>query len=354
MAVLVLIIILAYVILAFIIAAGIKEEWLTPCDEYKVSLIIPARNEAKDLPRSLAAIEKLDYPAGKLEVILVNHASSDSTLKLMLTFQEESQFEVIVVNLKESLDGNSYKSQALTAGVAASSGEVLAFTDAECDFQPGWLKAMAGRLKSGFDMAGGAVLIEGDNVTARLQWMDWLYLCSVGAGFAGLGNPQSLFGKNMLLTRKLYDRAGGFAQGGVWTEDLELVRRCAGKGKIDYTLAPECAVKSLPEESITGFFRQRLRWLKGAGNVGVSGIAVLCVALAADILLIYGFFTGAGTFILMLAARMFGDALILKRAVAAYGGSKRWYYLPLYVLFSAIYHLCLVAAAPFAKNLRWR
>lgn len=345
---------LTYVIMAVVIWAGMKTDWAAPADDFRVSIIIPAKNEKRDLPRSLASIEKLDYPPDKLQVILVNHGSTDGTLKLMEDFKNSSRFNVTIVNLKGSGDRDSRKSEALIAGVEAAEGEVFAFIDAECEFAPEWLKSMTGRLKSGYDMLGGAVVIEGQSIFARLQRMDWLFLCSAGYGFAGLGTPQSLFGKNMVITKELYQRVGGFTKTPVWTEDLELVNRAASSGRIAFTMAPECAVKSLPAENLSDFFRQRLRWLNGVRYVRAAGLFALAAAILTDIFILYGFFFNAVTFIFLFVLRILGDSLILKRAVKSYGPKSCWYYLPLYVLFSVFYHIGLAVITPFVKKLRWR
>src|SRR5688500_4395830 len=52
----------------------------------KVSLIIPARNEAVNLPRLLAALQKQSYPPQLLEIILVDDFSTDGSSEIVTSF----------------------------------------------------------------------------------------------------------------------------------------------------------------------------------------------------------------------------------------------------------------------------
>ncbi|QQS58707.1 glycosyltransferase family 2 protein [Candidatus Peregrinibacteria bacterium] len=51
------------------------------------SIIIPAYNEAKNLPRLFASISHIDYPKEKLEIVVVDDASQDETLKLKKKYE---------------------------------------------------------------------------------------------------------------------------------------------------------------------------------------------------------------------------------------------------------------------------
>lgn len=343
----------AYFLIAIILTSAVKKDSTSPSEDFRVSLIIPARNEGKDLPRCLDSIEKLRCPEDNLQVILIDHGSQDNTLKLMKDFKRKSRFRVDIITVEYD-EESSCKAEALRMGIETAEGEVLAFADAEANFGPDWLQGMMGYIKSGFQLVAGPVLIEGEEIFAQLQRYDWLFLCAVGAGFAGLKMPQSAFGKNLVITKDLYQKAGGFPRGRVWTEDLELLKRCRGLGKIGFTMFPQCAVSSLPMETLKDFFRQRMRWLKGGLSCDAPGLIAMGAALLMDVFIIVGIFTSLKLLFPLLLIKFASDWIIMNRHIGMYGLKATWKTLPLYTLFSVFYHLALLAMLPAAKNLRWR
>ncbi|NQS98825.1 MAG: glycosyltransferase [candidate division Zixibacteria bacterium] len=343
-----------YILFALILSLSQQFGEPHPSADLSVSLIIPARNEARDLHRLFDSLNKLDYPADKLQIILVDHRSTDGTYALMKQFKRSSKFPLKIIRIESETQGAAYKTEALTAGVKAASGEALTFIDAECRFQPGWLKAMSGMLKSGYDMAGGMIMMEGESFFAALQRMDWIFLCAAGSGFSGLKIPQSLFGKNLIITRRLYLKSGGFPNKKAWTEDLELVKRCAGKGKITLNLSPQCAVHSLPARNLSEFFRQRIRWLKGSPSVRIPGLLAMASALAMDAVFIAGLFHSTTLALFALLMKIIGDWLILRKSLKNLNINNEIILIPFYSLFSILYQLTLVILTPIVKNLRWR
>ena len=343
-----------YILFALILSLSQQFGEPRPSADLSVSLIIPARNEERDLPRLFDSLNKLDYPPDKLQIILVDHRSTDGTHSLMKQFKRSSKFPLEIVRLEGGNQVEAGKSEALLTGVKAASGGALAFLDAECRFQPGWLKTMSKTLKSGYDMAGGMIIMEGESFFAALQRLDWIFLCAVGSGFTGLKIPQSLFGKNLIITRELYLKSGGFPNKKAWTEDLELVKKCAGKGRITLNLSPKCAVHSLPARNLSEFFRQRIRWLKGSPSVRIPGLVAMASALAMDAAFIAGLFHSTTLALFALLMKIIGDWLILRKSLKKLNINNELILIPFYSLFSIFYQLALAVMTPLVKNLRWR
>ena len=345
---------IAYITATLMIASAVKTSESGKSDDYSVSLLIPARNEDEVLSRCLDSIEKLDYPENKLQVILIDHNSSDDTLKLMKTFKKKSRFQTVVVQIKEFNPETSCKAEALRAGMKKATGELIALTDAEVSFEPGWLKSLAGYIKDGNDMAGGLVLVENHNFFDSLQTIEWLFLSISGAGFADMGTPQSMWGKNMILKRELYDKSGGFPEGKIWTEDMVLVQKCSKFGKIKMTLSQDCMVNSLAAPDLESFFRQKLRWLKGGLKIETPALTALAVSFLMNLGLLILLFTSVKMFLLLLIIRIISDILMLNRSADILHEYNLWNYIPIYSFFSIFFHTAIAAALPFSKNLKWR
>jgi len=94
------------------------------CEPF-VSIIVPARNEEKNIVAKLENLLSLDYPRDRFEILVGNDASTDRTPTLVRDFDSSG---VLLVN-SSIRQGKSAMQNAL---VAQSKGEVLAFTDADC------------------------------------------------------------------------------------------------------------------------------------------------------------------------------------------------------------------------------
>ena len=85
----------------------------------KISVIIPAYNEEKNLRRCIKAVYESDYR--NFEVIVVDDASTDNSAKVAVTFP------CVLVSLKDNLGS----AQARNEGAKKASGDILVFIDAD-------------------------------------------------------------------------------------------------------------------------------------------------------------------------------------------------------------------------------
>ena len=93
----------------------------------KLSVIIPAYNEASSLPATLGAILAQDYP--DYEVIVVDNASTDKTFETAVSFPG-------VTVVREMNKGTLW---ARERGRREAKGEILVFMDADCLPEKDWL-----------------------------------------------------------------------------------------------------------------------------------------------------------------------------------------------------------------------
>jgi len=88
-----------------------------------VSLIIPAYNEEKVIAQKIENTLALDYPANKLQIIVVSDGSTDGTNKIVRRY--EAQGVKLV-----ALGKNQGKSAAENMGLEAATGDIVVFSDA--------------------------------------------------------------------------------------------------------------------------------------------------------------------------------------------------------------------------------
>ena len=94
-----------------------------------ISVVIPTRNEEKNIGHCLESLKALDYPPDRFEVILADAKSTDRTREIA-----EGYGARVVTNEGLSV---AYGRQV---GFEHSKGELVAFSDADCVMDPGWLR----------------------------------------------------------------------------------------------------------------------------------------------------------------------------------------------------------------------
>ncbi len=107
-----------------------SESEATPENPPLVSVIIPARNEARSIERCVRSVLSADYPV--LEVVVVDDHSDDSTGEIARSIATEDS-RLRVVNAAPLPDGWFGKQWACFEGARASTGTVILFADADTE-----------------------------------------------------------------------------------------------------------------------------------------------------------------------------------------------------------------------------
>lgn len=95
---------------------------------FSVTVVVPAYNAAATLPATLAALAAQTYAAGEVEVIVVDDGSRDATAAVA------ARYGVTVIR-----QTNQGPAVARNVGAAAGRGDILVFTDADCEPHPDFL-----------------------------------------------------------------------------------------------------------------------------------------------------------------------------------------------------------------------
>ncbi len=134
--------------LAFIlyIIAGLfrhNEQPITSTEETPfVSVVIAARNEEQNLPDLIQDLVNQEYPLDKLEVIIVDDRSTDSTPTILIEAAENFAF-IKQIRVDDRAVDMTHKKHALSLGINASKGEVIVCTGADCRVGKLWVSSMA-------------------------------------------------------------------------------------------------------------------------------------------------------------------------------------------------------------------
>ncbi len=227
-------------------------------DNDNVSVIIPVYNDQTGLDSCLAALAVQTYPRDHYEVIVVDNASNPR-IKLRPAF---SHFARLVVCLAPG----SYA--ARNAGIAAAHGEVLAFTDADCNPDKDWISAGVAALESeeGRCIVGGEValaLSEEPTAVERYQYL---------VGFSQRKNIEDrgfTATANLFATKDQIEEIGLFHESLLSGGDREWCWRAAKLGfAVKYV--PRAIVNTTPRKSLSSAFRQARRVAGGRLSLGAS------------------------------------------------------------------------------------
>ncbi len=200
--------------------------------EPRVSIIVPARNEERDIRRCVTSLLEQDYSA--YEVIVVDDDSSDSTPAILddIAGTHPQGARLWVLRLRELPAGWAGKPHALHAGAQEAQGEYLLFTDADTWHAPGALQAAVARAEAqGLDLLSLGTMQELPGFWERVL-MPVAYLgISMQYPIRLVNDPRSPValanGQYILLRRGVYEQLGGYARPdlrGTLLDDRDLAR----------------------------------------------------------------------------------------------------------------------------------
>lgn len=184
-----------------------------PDDAPLVSVVIPARNEARNIARCVQSVLDSDYPA--LEVIVVNDRSEDGTGIIAHEIARRDA-RVRVVDAAPVPAGWFGKQWACREGAAVATGELLCFTDADTVHRRDLLPRAVNRLRAReLDLLSVAGRQEMQSFWERVVQPQVFTMLLARYGGPGAVNrsPRAVDkianGQYLLFTRAAYDRVGG-------------------------------------------------------------------------------------------------------------------------------------------------
>lgn len=197
----------------------------------KISIIIPAYNEEKNIEACIRAIQdEIKRSGTDTEIVVANNASSDRTGELA------RQAGAIVVD--EPRKGITH---ARAAGFKVSTGELIANVDADSLMPEGWLTTVMKRFENPKLLALSGPYIYYDaplyiRIGTKLFYIGG-YLINFIHGFL-LRSASMLQGGNFILRREALEAIGGFDTSiEFWGEDTDIGRRVSKMGKVVWTFS---------------------------------------------------------------------------------------------------------------------
>jgi len=105
-----------------------------------VSVVIPVYNESKHIEKCVASVLNQDYPAEKMEILLVDGMSNDGTPDIIERLSAEDH------RIKYLQNPRRIVPSALNIGIKAARGEIIVRMDCHCIYPPIYVSTLVGKL----------------------------------------------------------------------------------------------------------------------------------------------------------------------------------------------------------------
>ncbi|MDZ4227024.1 MAG: glycosyltransferase family 2 protein [Patescibacteria group bacterium] len=274
-------------------------------DMPSVAIVVPSYNEERTIESTLKSLAVLDYPKGKLEILVVDDGSTDGTGKVACAFAAQAGAAVgqmpthrLTILHKE----NGGKHTAMNLALQHTNAELIGCLDADSVVAPDALLNVVhvfrdervSAVTPGIHVREPSTLLQHmQNVEYRISIFSRFMLATLGSVFITPG-PFSVFRSSVV--REL----GGWRYGHS-TEDMEMALRMQLAGHL-IANAPRAIVHTATPANLRGLFRQRVRWTYGwlrnaldyrsiIGNrkFGTLGLIVLPAALISILTIVFFF-----------------------------------------------------------------
>ncbi len=312
-----------------------------------VSVIIPARNEEKNISKCLEAIIKSDYPEDKLEVLCIDDNSKDLTAELISEYANKISFIRHISTAEYPKDSTLFgKTGALQVGFDLAKGDLLLMTDADCRVQQNWISQYANTYLLGYDFIAGITYMKPTGFFTILQSLEWIYLASMGASGVGFDMPMGCYGNNIGISTKLKDEIGAYKNLPFSiVEDQQLMLEAKkANAKQRYIINSEIAVFTQSEETLKAYLNQHARWVQGGRQLGGISVFFVVTSLSLWIIITLGIVSNTPILILLaLLSRILGDLIVIVPNLLKLNERKMIKWLPI----ASIFFMLVELIAPF-------
>ena len=253
----VLFLFLVFVFVTVIISIFKKEKY----KDYKpkVSVVIPCYNEEENIKDCLDAVYGLDYPEEKIEIIVVDDGSRDSTLKIISNYKKEHKNLII---LKAKHKG---KSASLNLGVKKAKYELILTVDADTIIYKNSLKMLVKPFSNKEVGAtnGSCIAKNTNSLLGAFQGIEYHYNNLMRRSFSAVFKNVIWFFGAFACYRKEVLKNIRYFKKDTLTEDMDTAMEIYSHGYRTVNVYNALCLTLVPS-GLKALFNQRARWWAGA------------------------------------------------------------------------------------------
>ena len=332
-------------------------------NDVKVSVLIAARNEEKNIENLLQSLYNQSFLKEYLEVIIIDDHSDDDTISIIKNFTKHHKD----FNLKFFKAEKEGKKQAISQALHLAENELILVTDADCVLPETWIESIVEFYqKENCKMILAPVLLSpAETFFEKIQVLEHLSLIGSTAGSAAIGFPVMCNGANMAYEKNAalevekYRKDFNIPSG----DDMFLMEvfvKNYGAKNVKFLLSKAAIVKTKTCKNVSEFLRQRRRWVSKTKSytswkIISTALVVLFFNLSIISLLISAFFTPSLWiyYFLLIFLKFFIDFPLLKNITHFMKQESllKWtlpleFIYPFYVVFTAISGILI--------NVKWK
>ena len=327
----------------------------------KVSVVICAHNEEKNIAEYLPYILEQDYPI--FEVVVVNDDSKDKTLEVLTEFQKVYQ-HLKFINICDKQ--THVKKAALAEGIRNTQYELLLLTDADC--QPAtknWIREMSAHISESpqteivlgygpykkYPHSFLNLFIRYETVWTAIQYI----------GFALAGFPYMGVGRNLMYRKINFEKNKNFFSKSklISGDDDLFVNNFITNNNFSVCICKDSFMWSEPKKNWKSFFLQKIRHLSTGtsyktghkillGLLSTSHFLFFVTALCLSLLKISTIFVT-----IIYVARLLVLFIICERIFEKFSEKKLLLWLPILDFALVIYYIIMLPSL-FIKTKNWK
>lgn len=250
----------------------------------KISVIIPARNEANNIGACIDSILAQVYPDYLFEIIVVDDHSEDDTASIAEEYVDRN---VRCISLSKYLPMdnpvNSYKKLAISTGISYANGELIVTTDADCIAPNAWLMHLAAiyEQESPVMIVAPVIYTANQTVIQLFQLLDFMSMQGITAATHALQLGNMSNGANLAFRKTTFERIGGYngIQHLASGDDFLLMMKMNkfSPRSISYIKSEKATVSTTSQPTWRSFLQQRIRWASKSGKYNDPVITAILI-----------------------------------------------------------------------------
>jgi glycosyltransferase involved in cell wall biosynthesis len=223
-----------------------------------VSVVMPVRNEADFIERSLKAVLAQTYPHDLMEIIIADGLSNDNTKTLIERIKNDSDISVSIVENPEQIAPTG-----LNRAIAKSKGDIIVRVDGHCEIEPDYVANCVKHLqKNQADGVGGPIETIGENLQAKAIAIAMSSTFGVGGSAFRTVNDREMYVDTVAFPgykRDIFEKIGFFNEELVRNQDDEFnyrLRKSGGK----ILLSPDIRSRYYSRSTFKSLWRQYFQY----------------------------------------------------------------------------------------------
>jgi len=215
------------------------------------SVVIATRDRRDRVTRLIRSLSTQPQP-WPIELVVVDDGSDDGTVDRLRELA--SELPMLVPTAVDTPRGPAH---ARNVGWRAATGAYVAFTDDDCDPQPGWLAGLMAAHERGADVVQGPTRPDPTDFANRNAWSHWI---NVKAPSYRFETCNVSYRRDLLARLDGFDETFGTTRGGApYGEDADLGWRAVASGATFAFAADAVVVHDVVDEGLWRFLTRRLR-----------------------------------------------------------------------------------------------